>query len=444
MGIFLYVIYMSLTVMLFPLANELLFWHKLTYKKIFLWNSLVVFTILGYQFILHQKGVPFSFFTYQIESVLIAGICFLFMYHFLFRNIRSALFFTLASDIISKLVQVLVHKLVFPEKLIGFLDVTTNKKELLFGILVLLASYVIYVLLIILFKKHVQEIAEINTLFLIEPRVVQYAIPVLLFLFIVPVSNYLTTQSFGLLPFIYVLLLLFASALLTINQIVQNVIIFKIRTMYITTLEDYNVSVAEAAKNLLLFKHDYKNVLLMLNSFIEEKDMKGLTRFFSEELLPENQQIDDEDQHYLVLSQIDNAIIRSLIFSKYLEAKKRNILFSIAIMERIPTIFEHPVVVNRILGNLLDNAIEAAAESDERKITLKLYYFSVHELQVVITNTSKNTETELAQLKQMGYSSKEQHLGLGLTSIQALSTDRIYVDYKKETTWFEATIHIVL
>lgn len=444
MGNFLYVIYMALTAMLFPLANELLFWHKLDYKKIFLWNSTIIFTILAYQFMLHQKEVQFSFFTYQIESGLIGGICFLYMYHFLFKKVRTALFFTLASDIFSKLVMILVHKLVFPENPVGFLTITIDKEQLLLGILALLVSYVIYILFIFLFKKRIQEIAEINTLFIIEPRAVQYVIPVLLFLFVVPVSNYLTTQNFGLLPFIYVLSILFTSALLIINQIVQNTVIFKIRTMYITTLEDYNANMAKTAKDLLLFKHDYKNVLLTLNSFIEAKDMKKLTSFFYEELLPENQQIDDEDQHYLVLSQIDNAIIRSLIFSKYLEAKKKNITFSISVTERIQTIFEHPVVVNRIVGNLMDNAIEAAAESDEAKITLKLYYFSTDELQIVITNTSKDAEAELEQLKQLGYSSKEQHSGLGLASIQALSTDRVYVDYKKGTTWFEATVHIIL
>lgn len=439
-----YVIYIALTGMLFPLANELLFWKKLTLKKIVIWNSAVILAIFSYQFLLDQKYVQFNFFEYQMESFLIAALGFLFSYHYLFKNIKVALFFTLVSDVFGKLVLILIHKLVFPEEAVGFIDRSTSEDQLMLGVLALLASYILYIVLIYLFKRRVQEIAEITILFLINPRFTQYVIPSLLFLFIVPLSNYLTDLNFGVLPFVYVLLILFFSELLIINQIIQNTITFKIRTMYITTLEDYNKNMAETAKNLLLFKHDYKNVLLTLDSFIEANDMNELKHFFTDELMQESRQIDKEDQQYLVLSQIDNAIIRSLIFSKYVEAKRKDITFSIAVTEQIQTIFEHPVVVTRILGNLLDNAIEAAAESEKATVTLKISYFSENELQLVLTNSAKDSEAELEQLKQLGYSSKAQHSGLGLASIQALSTDRVYVDYKKGTDWFEATVHIIL
>ena len=70
---------------------------------------------------------------------------------------------------------------------------------------------------------------------------------------------------------------------------------------------------------------------------------------------------------------IDNTIFRAIIYSKYQEAKKRNVGFCYCINKFIRkyTIRRFPNV--RILTNLIDNAFEAVAFQEDQLIEVEIY-----------------------------------------------------------------------
>ena len=73
----------------------------------------------------------------------------------------------------------------------------------------------------------------------------------------------------------------------------------------------------------------------------------------------------------------------------------------------------------RILGILLDNAIEASSESEEKiiNLTFRNDIKNSREL-IIVENTYKNIDTE--KIFEKGISGKENHTGLGLWEVRKL------------------------
>ena len=72
----------------------------------------------------------------------------------------------------------------------------------------------------------------------------------------------------------------------------------------------------------------------------------------------------------------------------------------------------------KILGILLDNAIEAARESEEKIINLTFRReHNKHRDIVLIENSYSNKDINIDEIYQKGFSEKENHTGLGLWEI---------------------------
>ena len=75
----------------------------------------------------------------------------------------------------------------------------------------------------------------------------------------------------------------------------------------------------------------------------------------------------------------------------------------------------------RILGILLDNAIEASAECEEKIINLTFRNDTKNSRQLVIVeNTYKNKDIDTDKIFEKGFSGKENHTGLGLWEVRKL------------------------
>ena len=52
--------------------------------------------------------------------------------------------------------------------------------------------------------------------------------------------------------------------------------------MYMERLYEYTSNIENLYDNLRTFKHDYKNILLTLNYYIENKDIDSLEKYYKE------------------------------------------------------------------------------------------------------------------------------------------------------------------
>ena len=75
----------------------------------------------------------------------------------------------------------------------------------------------------------------------------------------------------------------------------------------------------------------------------------------------------------------------------------------------------------RILGILLDNAIEASSESEEKIINITFRNDTKNNRQLItIENTYKNKDIDTEKIFEKGVTEKENHTGLGLWEVRKI------------------------
>ncbi len=174
--------------------------------------------------------------------------------------------------------------------------------------------------------------------------------------------------------------------------------------------------------NIRGFKHDFSNIVQGLGGYIEDNDIEGLKKYYSQ-LLQDCNIVNNLAS--LNPSVINNPAIYNVMAAKYNRADENGITTNIAISMDLNELEKHLKIYKftRILGILMDNAIEAAMECDEKTINVTFRNESSrHRYLVVIENTylDKNINTEKIFEKSYSTKSEETNSGLGLWEIRQI------------------------
>lgn len=179
---------------------------------------------------------------------------------------------------------------------------------------------------------------------------------------------------------------------------------------YVAELEKTN-------KRMRSIQHDYANILLSLNGYIHNQDMKGLTAYFHDSVL-KTAQYDYMGLHHMENMNITE--IKGLLGGKIIEAKERSIAVQIEIPENIECIEMDILDVSRILGVLLDNAMEASTRHHYPQIQIAIFHTAKNDVLIVIRNSHEQPYPEMNRLFEEGYSTKGTSRGNGLFNVKQL------------------------
>ncbi len=208
-------------------------------------------------------------------------------------------------------------------------------------------------------------------------------------------------------------------------------------------LQDYTRNLEAMYNSLRSFKHDYVNILLSLSGYIEDGDMDRLKDFFESKIFPTKNLITGEDYKLNQLSNISVLEIKSLLSAKMIYAHESGIDITIDIPGKVESFLIDTVDLARILGNFLDNAIEATLETEQPQIGLNIIQNKTG-VSIIISNRFRDNGLMLHKLKQKGFSTKIGHQGIGLGNAQKIisSYDNVLLETTMKCDYF--TQHIEL
>ncbi|MGG5329470.1 sensor histidine kinase [Enterococcus sp. AZ163] len=209
----------------------------------------------------------------------------------------------------------------------------------------------------------------------------------------------------------------------------------------LTDLKEYADQLEENQQKMRKFQHDYKNLILSLKeSSVASQDTELLQQVISLENYSDKY-FASIAWSYNDLKNVKNTYLKSLLISKLSVIQEHQIACTLECRQEIE---ELPIPVFdfiRILGITLDNAIEAARGLEKPALSILLYQDN-QQLECLVQNTYQESDASIPQLMQPGFSSKQDHLGLGLSNIQELKTKypNLYVQYEKDEHTFSTQI----
>lgn len=184
------------------------------------------------------------------------------------------------------------------------------------------------------------------------------------------------------------------------------------KDMLIDNLETYNRTISIMYDSLSSFKHDYSNFVQAINGYVDTNNMDGV-RDMVKDMTKEYTKLKSLGE--LNPNYINNPAVYSILTNKYYLAGKNDIMPNIRLNADFSGITKYNYEFCKILGILLDNAIEAAKQTKEKILKINANNeYGTKNIKIVIENSYDN-EINMEKLYDKGYTTKkEKGHGLGL------------------------------
>ncbi|MGW7778447.1 quorum-sensing sensor histidine kinase AgrC [Staphylococcus xylosus] len=256
--------------------------------------------------------------------------------------------------------------------------------------------------------------------------------------------------SFGDAQFISVMyavvIITTAILIITISFSIIRQIQYKRNMQEIENYYKYTLQIEKINHEMRKFRHDYVNILSTLSDFIREEDMEGLRDYFHSEILPMQ---DSMQMNAIKINGIENLQVREikgLLTTKILQAQEKNIHISIEVPEPIKKIDMPIINLSRVIGILLDNAIEASEKIAEEPL-IRIAFIKNEDTSVtfIVMNKCEPNMPKVHTLFQENFSTKGKNRGLGLSTLKELtdSTTNVLLDTTIDNNYFIQKVEIL-
>ena len=278
------------------------------------------------------------------------------------------------------------------------LDSNTINSIPIYKIIYLFLVYSI-VYLIIFVLKHIKPFINFNLNYTYDKttKLLVFANLILgiITLFIQAIITYYYIDIFPLLITSLNLILLTSYFILSFYSLIKTIKLYT-TTKSLETAENYNQSLTILYENVNVFKHDFDNMIDVIGGYINLNDMNGLKKYYYD---LRNDCLEVKNIELLNPNIINNPGIYNLIISKYKKASEKNIKTDFEFFFDFNKLKIPVYEFSKILGILLDNAIESAGESEEKEIKIIFRDSTKNKVQlVIIENTYKNKNIDINKI----------------------------------------------
>ena len=273
-----------------------------------------------------------------------------------------------------------------------------------------------------------------------------------LFIVLLIICFYLPNKSlnFGDLKFLVfigaMVIIALAIIVITISFSIVRQIQYKRNMQEIDNYYKYTLQIEKINNEMRKFRHDYVNILSTMSDFIREDDMKGLRTYFNEEILPMQ---DSMQMNAIKINGIENLKVREikgLLTTKILQAQEKDITINIEVPDEIDHINMRKIDLSRIIGIILDNAIEASEKIEEEPlIRLAFIKNEATSVTLIVMNKCEPDMPRLHTLFQQNFSTKGKNRGLGLSTLKEITdeTPNVLLDTTIDANYFIQKVEIL-
>lgn len=299
------------------------------------------------------------------------------------------------------------------------------------GISVLI--FALFYLLILVFKKSKLSIASFE--FIDKKNKIIIITNSIIGVITIATQFYLASFYNENLPLIITLLSLLTLTAFFIINIFTLISVIKLRntTQNLEESQLYNKTLQILHDNVRAFRHDFSNIVTAIGGYVSMNDMDGLKKYYSQLL------IDCQRTNNLTTLSpevINNPAIYNVLANKYHIADEKGIKIELSIFYDINKLNIKIYELTRILGILLDNAIEASAECENKIINVTVREEPNKNRKVIlIENTYNNKNINTETIYEKGFSTKQGNTGLGLWQVRQIlkkNTNLNLYTYKNE------------
>ncbi len=184
-------------------------------------------------------------------------------------------------------------------------------------------------------------------------------------------------------------------------------------------MQDYTNRMESFYDEIRLFRHDYRNILATMQDYIDNGDVEDLQKYFHDKILSDTDILSDDGFFLGKLHLIEDHAVKSLLYTKLITILNHKLSLTLELTERVPVIPLDNLLLCRVLGILLDNAIEASMASESKMLHLAIVCTDTATT-FVIANSTLPLTVPISQLSAQGFTTKENHSGLGLATVHKL------------------------
>lgn len=234
------------------------------------------------------------------------------------------------------------------------------------------------------------------------------------------------------------LLIYFSLSFFSLAKIVSLVT----TTQKLENAEEYNKTLHILHDSVRGFKHDFDNIVTTIGGYIKTNDMNGLEKYYSQ---LEEDCTKINNLYVLNPDIINNPGIYNLLTTKYNEADEKGIKVNITFLLDLNDLHMKIYDFARILGILLDNAIDAASECNEKVLNIIFRNDTKNSRNLVlIENTYINKTVDIENIFNKGVTGKDNHTGLGLWEIRQIlkKNNNLNLHTSKTNKYFSQQLEI--
>lgn len=192
--------------------------------------------------------------------------------------------------------------------------------------------------------------------------------------------------------------------------------------------DDYLNSVQQQYADLRKFKHDFKNIVLSMKIGSDGKFNESYEELYSELLNQKEMSTDLDGKILSEYKKISSEPLRGLIIQKFFKSKSNGLKLDVQISSDSVDLRENILDIIRVVGILLDNAIDETIKCENKNIRMA-FINNDNTIEISIENPLEHP-IDIRKIFKDGYSTKGTGRGTGLANVSRIvdSKSNLYLD----------------